>query len=187
MPAHLKYPRDKTCAGCGKVFIRKDDEICCSRPCIGIVQSKRLKALNPMHRQDVRLKVSNSLKRIGHGPKERGGNGHGPTIPETILSNALGWPIGVVVKTEAGRSSGYPPCYKLDIANSYLKIAIEVDGQSHGTIKRKAQDAKKTGFLESKGWKVLRFTNRQVTENLKECLSTILKLKETITTSQMAS
>ncbi len=32
------------------------------------------------------------------------------------------------------RGSGYPTCYKLDIGHQELRIGIEMDGPSHGTI-----------------------------------------------------
>ena len=39
--------------------------------------SARMTERNPMHREEIRQKVSDSLQRIGHRPKQRGGNGRG--------------------------------------------------------------------------------------------------------------
>jgi very-short-patch-repair endonuclease len=71
-------------------------------------------------------------------------------------------------------TGGKPHCYKIDVANRTLKIAIEVDGGSHGTLERKAQDARKEEFLVGCGWVVLRFSNKAVTERLAECVQTVL-------------
>jgi very-short-patch-repair endonuclease len=107
----------------------------------------------------------------------------------TPLLEALGWPVEVKVLTKA-RANGrhdLPNCYKLDIANEELKIAVEVDGASHRTLAGQEQDARKTAFLESQGWTVLRFWNSQVMKNLNECAQTVtsttLKLKAITTTS----
>lgn len=50
-------------------------------------------------------------------------------------------------------------------------VVIEVDGDSHG--QQHAYDERRTAFLESKGYKVLRFTNSDVGTNLDGVLMTI--------------
>ena len=57
------------------------------------------------------------------------------------------------------------PPYILDFAERKLKLAIEIDGATHGTAAEKTYDAKRTEFLESKGWTVLRLTNTDVFED----------------------
>lgn len=135
--------------------------------------SKRMTERNPMKRADVRARVSTSLRAMAWMPPVRGGNGTGPTMPQMLLASALGWPMEVAVATGA-RAEGYPTAYKLDIASEPLKIAIEVDGMSHRALDRQAQDAKKDAFLRSIGWTVLRFSNREVTERLAECVQTVM-------------
>ncbi len=39
------------------------------------------------------------------------------------------------------------------------KIIVEVDGATHGNVCEIAYDAKRTGYLKSKGWKVVRYGN----------------------------
>ncbi|PIP82864.1 MAG: hypothetical protein COR54_12675 [Elusimicrobia bacterium CG22_combo_CG10-13_8_21_14_all_63_91] len=152
-----------------------------------IFASGRMRANNPMRRRSVREKMSATLRRIGHGPLPRGGNGRGLTKPQAALADALGWETEFVLPTRTGRGSGYPNHYKLDIAHPGLKIAIEVDGGSHNAIERRLQDRKKEELLDSLGWKVLRFSNREVTKNLAGCVrvvtSTISKSSATTTTS----
>jgi very-short-patch-repair endonuclease len=43
---------------------------------------------------------------------------------------------------------------------------VEVDGATHSTEKEVGYDAKRTAFLERRGWRVLRVTNTDVFENL---------------------
>ena len=124
-----------------------------------------------------------TLKAMKHGPRVRGGNGHGPTVAELTLAKAIGWPINVVVST-GGRIPGLPTCYKLDLADESTMTCIEVDGPSHSLLTRKAQDAKKTAFLNGLGWKVFRVTNREVLEELP---STISRLKALIPTLRTES
>ena len=136
--------------------------------------SERMKTNNPMKRAEVREKVSTTLRIMNWKPKVRGGNGKGPTPAQLLLASSLGWDMEYVVCTGHYRDgSGYPTNYKIDIANPTLKIAIEVDGFSHGTIKRKMQDMKKEEFLTGLGWKVLRFKNKEILENLSDCLEKI--------------
>ncbi len=139
--------------------------------------SKRMKANNPMRSEASREKMSQTLKRMHHGPAIRGGNGHGLTACESSLLSHLthfGFVGHHVVKTGEGRGSGYPTNYKLDLAHRELMVAIEIDGGSHCSLKRRALDEKKTEFLQSIGWKVLRFSNLAVTERLEEVVRTVL-------------
>ena len=106
-------------------------------------------------------KVSRILKRMKHKPSVRGGNGKGMTVPQKLLMEFLGsgWEAELSVSLGA-RQAGYPTHYKLDLANSVLKVGIEVDGHSHHS--RKEQDIKKTSMLTSLGWIVLRFWNKDI-------------------------
>jgi very-short-patch-repair endonuclease len=58
------------------------------------------------------------------------------------------------------RQPGFPTCYKVDLGNPGLKIAIEVDGNTHHS--RKTVDEKKDKKLVSLGWIVLRFWNKDI-------------------------
>ena len=136
----------------------------------------KFRKTNGMHRPEVRAKVSASLKARGWGPTHRGGNGRPIPVDHQSLAEALRWPCEVVVKTHLPRGSGYPPCYKIDIGNAIRKIGIEVDGLSHKSYAKQAQDAKKTVFLRSIGWKILRFTNEEVRADLQKCVRTVLSI-----------
>ncbi len=139
---------------------------------------RRLKEFN--HLQTPENIAKNAATRIARGvhrgvpPPVRGGNGRGPSAPQLTLSLALGWEMEVAIPTGMPRGTGYPTNYKVDVANRDRKIAVEVDGQSHRAAVRMAQDRKKTDLLVSLGWRVLRFTNLEVTESLEACVREVL-------------
>jgi hypothetical protein len=153
--------------------------------------SERMTRKNPMKNPIAKEKMI-SAARVRGWPEtsQRGGNGKSIPLPQQLLACALGWPTEVVIKTNA-RKLGFPPCYKVDIANETLKIAIEIDGKSHAMLVKQGQDQKKTSFLESLGWIVLRFSNAQIKTSLAQCvqtvLSTISKLKDSTPTPPMES
>ena len=153
--------------------------------------SVRMKANNPMASVASVAKMTATMKRLGHKPKVRGGNGQPTPVPVARLAESLGWPLEVAVKTGCPRGQGFPTVYKLDIGNRELKIGVEVDGNSHNIKRRKEEDSKKTALLSSLGWIVLRFSNQAVMERLEECVqvveSTISKLKANTPTLQTAS
>jgi hypothetical protein len=142
--------------------------------------SKRMKAKNPMQLDGVRQKVSTTLKSMGHRPIIQGGNGRGLTKPQRILLDRLvaqssSWQAEYVVKTGQKRGSGYPFHYKIDLADPLKKIAVEVDGNTHSTLKVRAADAKKTELLNGLGWTVLRFSNSAIADSIDLVMSTISK------------
>lgn len=155
--------------------------------------SERMRERNPMRRPEARERMGESLRRLGHEPKIRGGNGRPLSKPQAMLAEALGpeWHTEWVVPTKMGKGSGYPPHYKIDIAHPKLLVAVEVDGPSHSAIARQEQDARKDALLGSRGWTVLRFSNRDVIERLEECARTVAyttwKLRARTPTSRTAS
>ena len=60
--------------------------------------------------------------------------------------------------------------YFADFASHQLKIIIEVDGGQHAGS---AADERRTSYLASQGYRVLRFWNNDVIENMSGVLSTI--------------
>lgn len=132
--------------------------------------STRMRERNPMREESSRQKMASTLRAIGHRPTP-GGNGNGPTVPQLTMANALGegWIMEYPVKT----GLRWPPCYKVDIGHPGMKIAVELDGGSHATLSRKAEDAVRDERLRGVGWTVLRFKNTEAMERLSECLSTI--------------
>jgi very-short-patch-repair endonuclease len=60
--------------------------------------------------------------------------------------------------------------YFADFASHQLKLVIEVDGGQHSL---NASDETRTQYLEANGYRVLRFWNNEVLENMSGVLSTI--------------
>jgi len=163
---------------CGKEFVRRSSSETMRKTNFKHA-SARMKIRNPMRLSAARTQMQETLKEMGWRPPVRGGNGQGPTVPQKLLAGLLRWPMEVAISTEQPRGSGYPTCYKVDVGNALLRVAIEVDGMSHGSLARRAQDQKKDLFLASLGWKVLRFSNQEVLETpdavVAKILSTISK------------
>jgi len=143
-------------------------------------QLERIRNLRPMLNPESRAKVSRRLKEIGHKPSVRGGNGQGPTVPQSMLLAMLddSWQAELAVSL-GPREPGYPTHYKLDLGNAAMKVGIELDGHSHHS--RKALDRKKDNKLASLGWTVLRFWNHQILDWIAagaptgDCISTTLE------------
>lgn len=71
--------------------------------------------------------------------------------------------------------------YIVDFCAPSQKLIIELDGSQH--LDQQEYDHERTAFLESKGYKVLRFWNNQVTNELDKVLNLIwetLREKENI-------
>jgi very-short-patch-repair endonuclease len=56
--------------------------------------------------------------------------------------------------------------YIADFACHRAKIVVELDGSQHGLDKAVEYDAERSAFLESRGYRVLRFWNDEVLVNL---------------------
>lgn len=61
--------------------------------------------------------------------------------------------------------------YILDFACLDIKLAIEVDGGQHNEIQ--SQDILRSAWLETQGWKVVRFWNNEVLQNIDGVLEQI--------------
>ncbi len=162
----------KVCACCGKQFfpvIREvngkkvallQEDHWNARTACSISCAKKL--ANPMSKEEVRRKVRAKLREIRHKPIKRGGNGKLLPLPQLALLHALGegWESEYAVATKMRHlKTGYPTCYKLDLACPEKKIGIELDGGSHCSLERQAQDLKKTEFFISQGWSIHRLSN----------------------------
>jgi len=202
VPRKLDIPEKAPClGGCGALIeinthgrrqkYVKQGGIYCS-DCVKRRLSERMKKNNPMSNPASKEKMINSLKKAGTKPHVLGGNGRGYSRGQKKLWKALGrgwWAEFIVPTGQRGDGTGLPTHYKIDLANSYYGIAIEIDGGSHTGIQAKQEDERKTKFLRSKGWKVLRYRNKEVLNNfnlvMEEILFTISKSKETIITLPM--
>lgn len=67
--------------------------------------------------------------------------------------------------------------YILDFYCAAKRIVIEIDGQQH--LENKEYDKERTLYLESLGYKVLRFWNGEINTNLKHVLEKIRSVLET--------
>jgi len=67
------------------------------------------------------------------------------------------------------------PCgsYGLDSACIEKKLAVELDCDTHVISDRCVRDAFRTAYLAGQGWRVLRFSNREVFANPDGVLQTI--------------
>jgi very-short-patch-repair endonuclease len=63
--------------------------------------------------------------------------------------------------------------YILDPACRQAKLAVELDGSQH--LDAEGGDAARTAFLESLGWRVIRFWNSDVTDNPEGVATAILR------------
>jgi very-short-patch-repair endonuclease len=61
--------------------------------------------------------------------------------------------------------------YIVDFSSNKPKLVIEIDGDTHAG--REVYDAIRTQFLEEQGYRVIRFSNRDVMENLEGVLETL--------------
>lgn len=72
--------------------------------------------------------------------------------------------------------SGALRYYFLDFAIPELKVGIEVDGEFWHSRKDVTKQEERQKFIENNGWQVLRFTDREVKENLGGCLDETQRL-----------
>jgi very-short-patch-repair endonuclease len=66
--------------------------------------------------------------------------------------------------------------YTADFAWHGAKLIIEVDGGQHGSDAGLVHDEKRTAFLEAEGYRVLRFWNSDVDQNLDGVLAMIAEV-----------
>lgn len=55
------------------------------------------------------------------------------------------------------------------------KLIIELDGDQHGFPKEKNQDQERDRWLQQEGFKILRFWNNEVLQNLEGVMDTIIE------------
>jgi hypothetical protein len=115
-----------------------------------------------------------SLKRIGHYPKKRGGNGK--PLPSTHLQILEWFPhlkkeFSVFIGTKVDGRKWF---IKADCADPQKKSIIEVDGPSHRG-QRKMKDERRDQMCSIQGWLVLRIRNQEVLLNPNETREKIEK------------
>ena len=145
------------------------------------LHSNRNPFKNPETAPIIRRKATMTLREKDNFAHLNGGNGRGPTVPQRLLANRLGWKMEHIILTRMHARPGYPTSYKVDIADPILKIAIEVDGQKHMGKMQQALDKKKDDFLAALGWRVLRVTNKEVMEDLEGVVKKVMDLVKSTT------
>ena len=65
--------------------------------------------------------------------------------------------------------------YFADFVHLGIKLVIELDGGHHGLPEHAAHDARRTAYLEAQGFRVLRFWNHELTDNLDGVVETIFR------------
>ena len=154
----------------------KTKKYCADHPEFRKMHSERMKKNNPGSNPAIveKMKATKRLNgTLNVWLAERGGNGK-LTEPQTRLALALGWEMEVAISL-GKRQEGFPTCYKIDVASKKLKMGIEVDGKGHLSKGNMLRDAKKEKALTGLGWKILRFTNQEIMNNLSSVLLVIKK------------
>ena len=64
--------------------------------------------------------------------------------------------------------------YIVDFASFEHRLVVEIDGGQHNTLQGRQHDLRRTAWLESQGFRVLRFWNNQVLTNLEGVLERTL-------------
>lgn len=65
--------------------------------------------------------------------------------------------------------------FSLDFCAPEVKLAIELDGDTHLSLEAKRLDAEREVYIESFGIRIIRFTNGNIFENLQTVLDAIAK------------
>ena len=65
--------------------------------------------------------------------------------------------------------------YFADFACRTARLVVELDGSHHGEPDNAQYDEERTAFMEAKGWRVLRFSNREVAQDIDPVLEGIIE------------
>ena len=68
--------------------------------------------------------------------------------------------------------------YVTDFACHRAKLIVELDGDQHGEDSNAAYDAERTAYLNSRGYRVIRFANWEVLKERKRVLDYILHVAQ---------
>lgn len=130
----------------------------------------------PKHSEETKNKISKGrIKYLEQNPDKVPyliNHSSKQSYPEKVFQNALeskglqGWLYNYRVGI-----------YQYDFAFPDYKIDVEIDGATHQTEKVKKIDYRRDRFSESNGWTVIRFSAKQVKEDVISCINV---LQETI-------
>ena len=66
--------------------------------------------------------------------------------------------------------------YFADFAGRSAKLIIEIDGATHSTDDEIAHDGRRTAFLQAQGYRIIRFSNEQIYENVDAIVEEIARV-----------
>ncbi|MGD0867040.1 MAG: DUF559 domain-containing protein [Rhizomicrobium sp.] len=66
--------------------------------------------------------------------------------------------------------------YIADFACALERIVIEVDGATHSSDEEQEYDRRRDAYMQSRGWRVIRFTNTEIYKNLNDVLDALYRL-----------
>lgn len=66
--------------------------------------------------------------------------------------------------------------YSYDFAFTDLKIDVEIDGGTHKSEKVKKIDLRRDNWSKEQGWRVIRFTAKQIKENIDNCINVLVSV-----------
>ncbi len=104
-------------------------------------------------------------KRHARGDKAFGknGNGYPPSVAEAAFQRVFPEAIyNYVVRSGRKHDEGYQHYAKIDFAWPNLRLAVEVDGETHTRTKQIERDNRKQEVLKALGWTLLRVSYEQV-------------------------
>ena len=168
----------KQCKYCGKEFkisgLGGHVSCCSNNPNREDIIRKRNSIKRKPIPQEIRNKISNSrIKFLKENPDKVPyiiNHSSKMSYPEKIFMDAL------VKENIKGWEYNYRNgIYMYDFAFTEIKLDVEIDGSTHLTDKVKLIDKRRDEFSINKGWRVIRFTAKEINENLLVCIN---KLKE---------
>ena len=127
------------------------------------------------------------VKRYARNEKAFGPYGNGGEMSPAEQAFSIAFPEAIynhVILSHRKYSEGFQHYYRPDFCWPTLKLAVEIDGETHSRTKQRLRDERKVEVLKGLGWTVLRFSNAMVMnhiQNVKEVLeSTISTLTGTL-------
>ena len=131
---------------------------------------------NTMKRTNEKYEFHNDQMKSKPFSGVQGGNGKFHEL-QNYFAEALGeeWEMEIPIVTSKEQRSFYnaPNCYKVDLYNKELKVAIEIDGSTHDRIKAKERDFKKDKILNELGIKVIRIKRGCLSHNFDKIVNSI--------------
>jgi len=149
----------------------------------GIIEARNAKTTQllapPPGKGEVGRGLSNKARLHNLKPQinHRRQNRKNPTEPEKRFWS---WVRGNQLGCKFRRQQGIGQ-YIIDFYCAEYALIVELDGDSHYTPEAIAYDTKRTQFLISKGFKVIRFSNLEVMQNKEGVLSALLGYLNTST------